>query len=200
MIFLVFLIIVFDGFVRNALANQAKSQKNDDNSKDQGWEIAEKAEKWVEVDAKICSQIRENDVVKQDVNTQCNQQDTSKQMSALEKLCDFPNIQGVQMEQKIVVRKKFIAHRAKVECVKECVKPDDRKDKSKDTKSQNTGNSENKTECQHEGDAPLHVTEIHLSGSRPQAKYKGKNSTFSHIKNSFWQISCPKNFLGMITW
>ena len=167
MIFLVFLIIVFDCFVRNAFANQAKSQKNDDNSKDQGWEITEK---WVEVDAKICSQIRENDVVKQDVSTQCNQQDTSQQMSALEKLCDFPNIQGVQMEQKIVVRKKFIAHRAKVECVKECVKPDDRKDKSKDTKSQNTGNSENKTECQHEGDAPLHVTEIHLSGSRPQAK------------------------------
>ena len=92
MIFLVFLIIVFDCFVRNAFANQAKSQKNDDNSKDQGWEITEK---WVEVDAKICSQIRENDVVKQDVSTQCNQQDTSQQMSALEKLCDFPNTKSV---------------------------------------------------------------------------------------------------------
>ena len=69
--------------------------------------------------------------MEQNIDTDQNQQHTGQQMTALEKFNQFRRVDRIQMEQEIVLREEFIAHRAQIHRIKKGIKPDDRQQKSK---------------------------------------------------------------------
>ena len=113
-------------------------------------------------------------------------------MSLTEKVEHLAAGQRIQMEEEVILRQKFIAHRAQVQGVKKSVEPDDRQQEEQKAQIQKAGDGNQQAENAHQRDTALHISQIHLTGAGPEGKQKSKDSAFSHSKNSFGKRFFPK--------
>ena len=95
----------------DAALYQTNTQQNDNKRQQQSRQIVKER---VQVDIERPMKERKHKGVKQDVKPHSNQQNAAEKVSAPEEVDYIDSQRRVQMEQKVIVRKVFVAHRTKV--------------------------------------------------------------------------------------